>query len=171
MGESLKHTNYIKRNNSNFVWDGMTVIYEVLLDSNYRLSYLDIEEELVKLVPTQWVKRLVLLSVEMLQNIIKHKDTIPYEEEAIFFITKDDSNILLIGGNLVNSKNLGYIINKIEYINSLDKESLVKYYHEVLNNKGFSEKGGAGLGLIEMARKTNHKIEYVIKNAARTSIE
>ena len=30
----------------------------------------------------------------------------------------------------------------------------------MLNNSGFSEKGGAGLGLVEMARKSGQKLEY-----------
>jgi hypothetical protein len=49
---------------------------------------------------------------------------------------------------------------KIDKINSLSKDELKDFYKFVLNNQTFSEKGGGGLGLIDMARKTGNKLEY-----------
>ena len=42
----------------------------------------------------------------------------------------------------------------------MDKESLKNLYKEALNKGSLSEKGGAGLGLIEMARKSGNKLGF-----------
>jgi hypothetical protein len=45
-------------------------------------------------------------------------------------------------------------------INLLSIEELKDYYIETLNNEAFSGKGGGGLGMIDIARKSGQKIEY-----------
>jgi hypothetical protein len=52
------------------------------------------------------------------------------------------------------------ISDRINQINSLSKEELKALYKLILNNEEFSEKGGGGLGMIDMARKTGTKMEY-----------
>ena len=49
---------------------------------------------------------------------------------------------------------------KLQKINSLDKEHLREYYREVLGNGAITEKGTAGLGMIDIARKSGNKLEY-----------
>ena len=41
-----------------------------------------------------------------------------------------------------------------------EKEELKDYYKSVLNNGEMSLKGGGGLGMIDIARKTGEKLEY-----------
>ena len=55
------------------------------------------------------------------------------------------------------------ISGKIDYINSLDRDQLKAYYKEVLNNGVLSKKGGGGLGLIDIARRSGSKLEYNIR--------
>ena len=54
-------------------------------------------------------------------------------------------------------------LKKIDYINSLDKDELKKFYKETLNNGTMSEKGGGGLGLIDIARRSGQKLQYKIR--------
>ncbi len=49
---------------------------------------------------------------------------------------------------------------RLDEVNSLDKEQLKEYYKKVLNNGEMSLKGGGGLGMIDIARKTGEKLEY-----------
>jgi len=51
----------------------------------------------------------------------------------------------------------------LEKINSLTKEELKDFYKFVLNNQEFSAKGGGGLGLIDIARKTGSKLVYTFE--------
>ncbi|MEQ1734263.1 MAG: DUF6272 family protein, partial [Bacteroidia bacterium] len=48
----------------------------------------------------------------------------------------------------------------LDKINAMDKEQLKEFYKEVLAEGGFSEKGGGGLGMIDIARKSGHKLDY-----------
>ena len=49
---------------------------------------------------------------------------------------------------------------RLDKIKSLEKEELKDLYKFILNNQEFSKKGGGGLGLIDMAKRTNGRIEY-----------
>ena len=52
------------------------------------------------------------------------------------------------------------VTSKIDYINSLNRDELKAYYKEILNNGELSEKGGGGLGLIDIAKKSRNKLQY-----------
>lgn len=158
----LKHINFISKFNEKFKADDLSLVLEVPIWNGYKMSYLDIESVLRCDYDKQKLKRIVMLSVEMIQNIIKHRDVVDNEEESIFFIVKKDKEIILVSGNIVNDEHYQKIKCRIDHINSLSKEELNELYFNVLNTKGFTEKGGASLGLIEMARKTGNKIDYVI---------
>ena len=50
---------------------------------------------------------------------------------------------------------------KLEYLNTLDKPSLRKFYKEMLKiHIDDRERKGAGLGLVEVARRASVPIEY-----------
>ena len=57
----------------------------------------------------------------------------------------------------VTKLSLGQITNGI---NKLSKEELKEYYKAVLNNGEMSMKGGGGLGMIDIARKTGEKLNF-----------
>jgi len=48
-------------------------------------------------------------------------------------------------------------------VNQLDSENLKNYYRQILRNGKFTEEGGAGLGLIEMARKSGNRLTFSFK--------
>jgi hypothetical protein len=50
--------------------------------------------------------------------------------------------------------------DKLDKINELDKEGLKNLYKEIIKNNKLSDKGGAGLGFVDMARKSGRKLEY-----------
>jgi Family of unknown function (DUF6272) len=113
------------------------------------------------------IKRKVFnVMVECLQNIVKHSDEIDdpsyvSRNSAIFMIGKQEDKYIITSGNPVGNDKIPILHKKLDYINSLDKEGLKNYYKEVIkNNKGLSEKGGAGLGFIDMARKSGQKLQF-----------
>ncbi len=106
------------------------------------------------------------LLAECFQNIIRHTGIIKSTEgsnidSGFFFIRNIKGIYLITSGNLIKSENVPDLQRRLEKVNSLDQESLKSLYRDVLANKGFTEKGGAGLGLIEIARKSGQKIEFV----------
>ena len=113
------------------------------------------------------VKRKVFnVMVECLQNIVKHS----YKGEnildkAIFIIAELDDTYEIATGNFIETHEIDALTEKIEEVNNLDKDGLKSLYKEIIKDKdGLSDRGGAGLGLVDMARKSGHRIEYSFNN-------
>lgn len=66
----------------------------------------------------------------------------------------------IVTGNLIKSSEVEKLSEQLEKINQMDKEELRAYYKEVMSNDQFSDQGTAGLGFIDMARKTGQKLVY-----------
>lgn len=112
------------------------------------------------------VKRKVYnVLVECLQNLYHHRDEmkrtgIDEESAAIFMIGRDDTHYNIVTGNYILSDRVPKLKSRIDQVNTLDKEGLKTLYKEVLNNDERSEKGGGGLGIIDIARKSKQKLVY-----------
>ena len=50
--------------------------------------------------------------------------------------------------------------SRIDQVNSLDLVGLKTLYKEVLNNDERSDRGGGGLGIIDIARNSKQKLVY-----------
>ena len=110
-------------------------------------------------------KKLYNVLVESLQNLFHHVDAISSigESEAnfgAFVLSKNEHGYRISTGNFIRSDKIKVLREKIDKINSLSKEELKDFYKFVLNNQSFSDKGGGGLGLIDIARKTGNKLDY-----------
>lgn len=109
------------------------------------------------------VKRKIFnVMVECLQNICKHAEHSDARlREAIFMIGMDKDTYFVTTGNHIANEHVIGLKHKLEEINQLDKEGLKQMYKELVSNdKGLSEKGGAGLGLVDVARKSGEKLLY-----------
>jgi hypothetical protein len=109
------------------------------------------------------IKRKVFnVMVECLQNICKHSDAVASEEEkgAIFMIGIEDNSYEITSGNFILNDVVPGLREKLEKINSLDKEGLKVLYKDMIQTSTMSEKGGAGLGFVDIARKSGQKLEF-----------
>ncbi len=111
-------------------------------------------------------KRVYGLSVECLDNILKHSDLLEEEHELIinfpprFIIEKIAENYLIHTGNIILNENKLDVVFRLEELNNLGAEEVNDLYKKSLANAEISAKGGAGLGLIVMAKTTREKIRY-----------
>jgi hypothetical protein len=113
-------------------------------------------------------KKLYGVLIECLQNLCKHVDddtpAAPHGEydklNTIFSFETDEAGYHIIVANFVANDKAEGLGQMLEQINSLDKPQLKELYTQVLRNNKFSEKGGAGLGLIDIARKVEQKLDY-----------
>lgn len=110
-------------------------------------------------------KRIFNVMVEALQNIVKHSDEVEAAEKgkshaAIFLIGHESSRYSIMSGNPVRKENVAGLQAALEKINSLDKDGLKGLYKDIIKNTSLSEKGGAGLGFVDMARKSGEKLEW-----------
>ena len=110
-------------------------------------------------------KKASFLMAECFQNIVRHGEKIKRLHSDGFFLTKNWGGVYYItSGNLIEKNKIKNLQNQLEKVNSLSKEELKMLYREVLENNEISDKGGAGLGLIEMARKSGQKLDYLFEN-------
>ncbi|MEX2379917.1 MAG: SiaB family protein kinase [Vicingaceae bacterium] len=116
--------------------------------------------------PSRVKKKVYNILVEALQNLYHHLDKQPDDPRdgfhtVIFMVGKDnEGNYSIFTGNYIKNENAQTLREKLDKINSLDKDGLKEYYKEVLNNGMMSEKGGGGLGMIDIARKSGQKLAY-----------
>lgn len=138
-------------------------ITQDLLASVYQImeSHLDREQEDLKRK-----KKFYHILVECLQNVYHHtthRDNgadVP-ENPAIFSIGRGpDESYKIVTGNFIDNRYLDKVRERIDRVNAMSPEELRGYYLEQLNSTTLSEKGGAGLGFIDMARKSGHKLHY-----------
>ena len=110
-------------------------------------------------------KKASFLMAECFQNIVRHGEKYKEVPSDGFFLTKNWGGVYYItSGNLIEKQKIENLKTQLEKVNSLSKDELKMLYREVLENSEISEKGGAGLGLIEMARKSGQKLDYLFKN-------
>ena len=113
------------------------------------------------------IKRIYNVLVESLQNLYHHADKIrgnnSFSREnnhVVFFVTKHNHTFKVSTGNLIKRGKSKDLTNHIDHLNSLSQDEIKTLYKVILNNQNFSEKGGGGLGMIDMVRKTGSKLDY-----------
>lgn len=111
------------------------------------------------------IKRKVFnVMVECLQNIVKHGEELTLENNqkstAIFMIGKQENAYIITSGNPIRNDEVENLRGKLNQINDLDKEGLKQLYKDIIKNTSISEKGGAGLGFVDMARKSGQKLDF-----------
>ncbi|MBL4668767.1 MAG: hypothetical protein HRT73_09670 [Flavobacteriales bacterium] len=115
--------------------------------------------------PPKIKKKVYNILVECLQNLYHHLDDDDFktkinEKSALFMIRKVDGEYSIMTGNFIANENVELMEGRLDRINAMDKDELKMYYKEVLNNGEMSAKGGGGLGMIDIARKSGKKLEY-----------
>ncbi len=123
--------------------------------------------------PSRIKKKVYNILVEALQNLYHHMDKSAEELGAehntvIFMIAKKDDAYLIFTGNYIKKENADKLKSRLDKINSLTDIELKAHYKEVLNNGMMSEKGGGGLGMIDIARKSGQKLDYKFQDVDET---
>ena len=111
------------------------------------------------------VKRKVFnVMMECLQNIVRHAENFEEERDvknnAVFMIGKHDKEYFVTSGNAIANDEVESMISKLEKINGLDKPGLKELYRNIIKNGKINDHGGAGLGFVDMARKSGRKLIF-----------
>ena len=115
-------------------------------------------------------KRVFNVVMECLQNLYHHNanlkqdgDNAPVrtaEPHGVVMIAQLDKGYSVLTGNFMAGMDVERLKSHLDRINSLDPAELREFYREQLANGAFSQKGGGGLGMIDIARKSGGKLEY-----------
>ncbi|MBN2480263.1 MAG: SiaB family protein kinase [Bacteroidales bacterium] len=116
-------------------------------------------------------KRIYNILVESLQNLFHHIEEYHQgiKEEldpkfGVLVIERENGLYKVTTGNFISSKRIKFLKEKIDKINSLTRDELKDMYKFILNHQKLSVKGGGGLGLVDIARKSGKKLEYAFYN-------
>ena len=106
-------------------------------------------------------KKVYNIIVESLENITRHSDVEEKEQHlSLFLLGKKDDHYFVVSGNYIYNNQVENLKKMIDYVNSLDKQDIKTVYRNILAEGKFSLKGGAGLGIIDMAIKSGNKMAY-----------
>ncbi len=146
--------------------NNIVLVYEGKFDQQITKSVLLMAERNIdSLQEDPTIKRKVFnVIVECLQNIAKHGGQDHDEHPAIFMIGREEEEYIISSGNVVDDSYVKDLKSKIDRINSLDNEGLKDLYKQIMKDNSISEKGGAGLGLVDMARKSGGQLSYHFKD-------
>jgi hypothetical protein len=152
-------------------------IYDELIDNGIYLVYLgEFNHEITKMFTSMaeddmernnedmlTIRRVYHVMVETLQNLSRHSDELADEGDigrGMFMIGKKGTSYYIITSNKVSSSKKEALEKALIQINTSSKEELKEMYKKQIKEGRISEKGGAGLGLIDIARKTTGKHDY-----------
>jgi hypothetical protein len=115
-------------------------------------------------------KKVYNVLVESLQNLYHHIEVLPDEMQKMFddkfgilVVSRQDDKYKISTGNFIGQDKVDVLRNKIDKINSMSREELKDMYKFILNHQRLSEKGGGGLGLVDIARKTGNQLDYTFE--------
>jgi hypothetical protein len=151
-------------------------IERMMVENQLLLAYKDnINEEtsdqLIAMVDSKMVgfdeekkikKKVFNVLVECLQNVSRHAEPEKGKdhESSILLIGRNENSFFIITGNMMNNDKTEGLKAKLDQINKLNPEEIRDKYKELMTQMEFSDKGGAGLGLLDIARKSANKFEY-----------
>ena len=114
-------------------------------------------------------KRVFNVVTECLQNLYHHNahmkitegsTMITKEPHGVVMIAQSDQGYSVLTGNFMASGEVDRLKRHLDRINTLAPEELRELYKITLADGRFSERGGGGLGMIDIARKSGGKLEY-----------
>ncbi|MFT5778820.1 MAG: hypothetical protein ACI837_001776 [Crocinitomicaceae bacterium] len=112
-------------------------------------------------------KRVFNVLVECFQNLYHHIESIADDESsvllqksALIMVKHDADKIIVRTGNYLPNNGIDELKTRLSFVNGLNETELRELYQQRLLTNDLSEKGTAGLGLIDIARKSKNKLGY-----------
>jgi hypothetical protein len=110
-------------------------------------------------------RKVAFVIAECFQNMIRHQEVPEIwnstnYKPAMFALRQRMDTYHIASANLVKNEQVETLIWYLKELVRHDEEALRSLYCKLLPKEGLSEKGGAGLGLLELARKSNQQFAY-----------
>lgn len=101
-------------------------------------------------------KRINTMLIETLQNQISYGEgsALAYNQWPGLCLRRSEEGFEIEVGNLLSNAKAEKLKAYLEYLNGLSADERKELYHRVLQNGQFNEQGGAGLGFLNLVRKT-----------------
>jgi hypothetical protein len=163
----LSFLSFLKEFEPNILLSNTLLFYEgeVNHEITKALSYTTEQHMAVNGTSRLTQKKIFNVMIECLQNIDKHSLEISLQESSIakkgaILVAEDVKSYFILAGNPISHHQQDTLSDIIANLNNKEKQDLRHLYKRQLENGKISEKGGAGLGFIDMARKSGNDINF-----------
>lgn len=163
----LEYYKMIRENNISIIYNGPIWADGVEGIGQTLRKRLEIED-----LPLPISQSVFSVFIEQMYNILHYsadKETV-FSEHAgkefemasgVFMLGVMDKKYFIQCGNKIKNEHMQLVKQRIDHLNTLDKTELRKYYKERIRAENDNpESKGAGIGLIEIARRASSKMEY-----------
>ncbi len=115
--------------------------------------------------PPKVFRKIFNIVVELVQNLYHHGEVpsdfdVSYKKFGVLILRDEGSQYRICAGNFIKIDGLRLIRDRIDQINTLSSIETQSLYRIILGDENFSEKGGGGLGMVDIARKSGNNMEY-----------
>lgn len=125
-----------------------------------------VEQHFKSRIKKSQLKKIIFTLIEALQNIERYSAHELTSDD--FVLMHSDNHCLHIyTQNIIKNDRMLDLKNKLDYLSGKNKEELKNIYKKVLISNNYTEKG-AGLGLIEIARKSEDNLTYTFQRKNET---
>ena len=124
-----------------------------------------VEEQMNGMEDDTILRRVYHVMVESLQNINRHAESheykgYPYPGSGVILVTRNEDRYQVTTGNIIENSSLEELSVFLGKVNNMDPEGLDDLYKKQMRDGILSPKGGAGLGFIDIRRKTGNAMDY-----------
>nr|AGS53336.1 FIG062788: hypothetical protein [uncultured bacterium contig00014] len=164
----FQYSKMLAKNHINIIYNGPLWAEKLEIFADILQRQLDSDElslnvsQSVFSVFIEQINNMILYSAE--KEYIDHPDNEHLEvSRGTFILGAQDKTYYIQSGNVIKNSHVDMLKNRIDYLNTLDKKELRKYYMQQMNSENDNpESKGAGIGLIEIARRATSRIDYEI---------
>ncbi|MDR1702486.1 MAG: SiaB family protein kinase [Sporomusaceae bacterium] len=163
LANMLEYYKLLKERNIDIIYNGP--VWQNVIESIAATVKKRLELDALPLSSSQAV---FSVFIEQMYNILMYSaDTEIFEQsmkkipKGMFILGSKGKRYFLQSANVMKNSGAEIMKERIDHLNTLDKEGLRKYYKEQIKSDNCNQQSkGAGLGLIEIAKRASSKIEY-----------
>jgi len=169
-GESKGFLNYIYDRYTNLQIKDITLLFEGQITHQVMKALTGlVEEQLDEVEDDKVLRRVYHVMVESLQNINRHAEAYeyrghPYPGMGLVLVAKNKQRFQVTTGNIIETVHAEEIAMFLGKLNTMDPDALDDLYKKQLREGIVSPRGGAGLGFIDIKRKTGNYLDYSFVN-------
>jgi len=165
-GESKGFINYIYDRYKNLKIKDISLVFEGQITHQVMKAHTGlVEEQLDDVEDDRTLRRVYHVMVESLQNINRHAEIYevkghPYPGMGLVLVAKNKERFQVTTGNIIENGHVEDISTFLGQLNSMDPDTLDDLYKKQMREGIVSPKGGAGLGFIDIKRKTGNPLDF-----------
>jgi phosphate uptake regulator len=165
-GDSKGFINYIYDRYTTLNIKDITLVFEGQITHQVMKALTGlVEEQLDDVEDDMVLRRVYHVMVESLQNINRHAESYdyrghPYPGMGLVLVARTNERFQVTTGNIIESAHEEELAMFLGKLNSMDSDALDDLYKKQMREGIVSPQGGAGLGFIDIRRKTGNHLDY-----------